>query len=68
MYFRDPTALHWALMLAMAAVIFSVVYFGTLQVWKMLTGDSLKKPLPAILALVLAIRLTVDCARMLMWR
>jgi hypothetical protein len=30
-------------------------------------GDRLEKPLPAILALFPAIRLTVDCARMLMW-
>jgi hypothetical protein len=32
-----------------------------------MTGESLQKPLPAILALFLLVRLTVDCARMLMW-
>jgi hypothetical protein len=52
----------------MAMLIFLVVFFGTLKFWKMLTGDALQKPLPALLALVLAIRLTVDCARMMMWR
>jgi hypothetical protein len=45
-----------------------VVYFGTLKFWELLTGDRLRKPLPAILALGLGIRLTVDCARMMMWR
>jgi len=65
LWFGPP---HLALMLPMAALIFCVVFFGTLYVWKMLTGDSLQKPLPALLALALAIRLTVDCARVLMWR
>jgi hypothetical protein len=55
------------MLIPMAAVIFCAVYFGTLKFWELLTGDRLAKPLPAILALVLAIRLTVDCARMLMW-
>jgi hypothetical protein len=59
---------HLALLLPLAALIFCVLFFGTLKFWKMLTGDSLQKPLPAVLALALAIRLTVDCARMLMWR
>ncbi len=53
--------------LLLAAVIFCAVYFGTLKFWELLTGDPLEKPLPAILALFLFIRLTVDCARMLMW-
>jgi hypothetical protein len=57
-----------SLMLPMAAVIFCAVYFGTLKFWELLTGDRLAKPLPAILGLFLAVRLTVDCARMLMWR
>jgi len=65
LWFGPP---HLAMMLPMAAIIFCVVYFGTLQIWKMLTGDPLQKPLPALLALALAVRLTVDCARMLMWR
>jgi len=51
----------------MAAVIFCVVYFGTLKFWELLTGSRLQKPFPAILALWLGIRLSVDCARMLMW-
>jgi hypothetical protein len=59
---------HLALLLPLAALIFCVLFFGTLKFWKMLTGDSLQKPLPAVLALALAVRLTVDCARMLMWR
>jgi hypothetical protein len=59
---------HLALLIPMAALIFCVLFFGTLKFWKMLTGDSLQKPLPALLALALAMRLTVDCARMLMWR
>ena len=53
--------------LLMAAVIFCVVYFGTLKFWELVTGDRLEKPLPAILALFLAVRITVDCARMFMW-
>jgi hypothetical protein len=59
---------HWGLIIAMALVIFCVVYFGVLAFWKLLTGESLGKPFPAILALFLVIRLTVDCARILMWR
>jgi hypothetical protein len=65
LWFGPP---HIGLLIPMALVIFGVVYFGTLQFWKMLTGDSLQKPLPALLALFLAVRLTVDCARTLMWR
>jgi hypothetical protein len=65
LWFGHP---HLTWVLPMAAVIFCVVFFGTLQFWKMLTGDALQKPLPAILALFLAIRLSVDCARMLMWQ
>ena len=60
--------LHVGILLSMAAVIFCAVYFGTLKFWELLTGDPLEKPLPAILALFLAVRLTVDCARMMMWR
>jgi len=52
----------------MALVIFCVVYFGVLAFWKLLTGEALGKPFPAILAVFLFIRLTVDCARLLMWR
>jgi hypothetical protein len=59
---------HLMTLLALAFVIFCVVYFGTLKFWELLTGDRLQKPLPAVLALFLAVRLTVDCARMLMWR
>jgi hypothetical protein len=70
--FMGPAALfgppHFAWLFPMALLIFAVVYFGTLRFWKLLTGDHLPQPLPSILALVLAIRLTVDCARMLMWR
>jgi len=33
-----------------------------------LTGESLGKPFPAILAVFLVVRLTVDCAHILMWR
>jgi hypothetical protein len=58
---------HHALLIPMAAVIFCVVYFGTLKFWELLTGSRLQKPFPAILALWLGIRLSVDCARMLMW-
>jgi len=32
------------------------------------TGEALGKPFPAILALFLFIRLTVDCASIMMWR
>jgi hypothetical protein len=63
-WFGEPLV---ARVLLLAAVIFCVVYFGTLKFWELLTGDPLEKPLPAILALFLFIRLTVDCARMLMW-
>jgi len=59
---------HWGLVIPMALVIFGVVYFGVLAFWKLLTGEKLGKPFPAILALFLVIRLTVDCARILMWR
>jgi hypothetical protein len=59
---------HWGLVIPMALVIFCVVYFGVLAFWKLLTGESLGKPFPAILAVFLVIRLTVDCARILMWR
>jgi hypothetical protein len=59
---------HLGLIIPMALVVFCVVYFGVLAFWKLLTGESLGKPFPAILALFLAIRLTVDCARILMWR
>lgn len=52
---------------AMTALIFVVVYFGTLKLWQLLTGDRLPKPFPAILAVWLGVRLTVDCARMLRW-
>jgi hypothetical protein len=58
---------HWGLVIPMALVIFAVVYFGVLAFWKLLTGEQLGKPFPAILALFLFIRLTVDCARILMW-
>jgi hypothetical protein len=53
--------------IAMAVLVFCVVYFGTLKFWHLLTGDQLQKPFPAILALWLGVRLTVDCARMLRW-
>ncbi len=53
--------------IAMAALVFCVVYFGTLKFWQLITGDHLQKPFPQILALWLGIRLTVDCARMLRW-
>ncbi len=56
-----------SLMIAMAIVIFLVVYFGVLKFWKLASGDPLQPPLPALLALFLAVRLSVDCARMLMW-
>jgi hypothetical protein len=59
---------HWGLIIPMALVIFCVVYFGVLAFWKLLTGERLGKPFPAILAVFLVIRLTVDCARILMWR
>jgi len=39
-----------------------------LALWKLLTNEALAKPFPAILAVFLLIRLTVDCARILMWR
>jgi hypothetical protein len=65
LWFGQP---HFSLVLPMAIVIFCVVYFGTLKFWELLTGDRLQKPLPAILALGLGIRLTVDCARMMMWQ
>jgi hypothetical protein len=58
---------HWGLLIPMAIVIFCVVYFGVLTFWKLLTGEALGKPFPAILAVFLLIRLTVDCARILMW-
>jgi hypothetical protein len=59
---------HLFIMLALFVVIFVAVYFGTLKFWELLTGDRLQKPIPAILALFLGVRLTVECARMLMWR
>ena len=59
---------RWGLIIPMALVIFCVVYFGVLGFWKLLTGERLGKPFPAILALFLAVRLTVECARILMWR
>jgi hypothetical protein len=59
---------HFGLLIPMALVVFCVVYFGVLAFWKLLTGESLGKPFPAILAVFLAIRLTVDCAHILMWR
>jgi hypothetical protein len=59
---------NWGLVIPMALVIFCVVYFGTLAFWKLLTGEALGKPFPAILAVFLVVRLTVDCARLLMWR
>jgi len=59
---------HWGLVIPMAMVIFAVVYCGVLAFWKLLTGEQLDKPFPAILAVFLLIRLTVDCARILMWR
>jgi hypothetical protein len=59
---------HLAMMLAIAAIIFCVVYFGTIKFWELLTGDRLQKPIPAVLAVFLSVRLTVECARMLMWR
>jgi len=65
MLFGSP---HWQWIVPMALVIFCVVYFGTLSFWKLLTGDSLGKPFPALLALFLFIRLTVECARLMMWR
>lgn len=65
LWFGPP---HVALLIPMALVIFCAVYFGTLQFWKMLSGDPLQKPLPALLAIFLVVRLTVDCARSLMWR
>jgi len=65
MLFGSP---HWQWLVPMALVIFCVVYFGTLSFWKLLTGDALGKPFPALLALFLFIRLTVECARLMMWR
>jgi hypothetical protein len=58
---------HAGRVISMAAVIFCAVYFGTLKLWELITGERLEKPLPEILALFLLVRLTVDCARMLMW-
>jgi hypothetical protein len=55
-------------MISMAIVIFLVVYFGVLKFWKLASGEALHHPLPALLALFLAVRLSVDCARTLMWR
>ena len=55
------------MLIAMAVVVFCVVYFGTLKFWQLLTGDRLQKPLPALLGLWLGIRLTVDCARIVRW-
>jgi hypothetical protein len=55
-------------MISMAVVMFAVVYFGVLKFWKLASGDALQPPLPALLALFLAVRLSVDCARMLMWQ
>lgn len=39
-----------------------------LKFWKLASGEALQHPLPALLAIFLAVRLSVDCARMLMWR
>ena len=64
LWFGPP---HFFMTIAMAAVVFCVVYFGTLKFWELITGDRLQKPFPAILALWLGVRLTVDCARMLRW-
>ena len=58
---------HRVLIIPMALIIFCTVYFGVLAFWKLLTGESLGKPFPAVLALFLTIRLTVDCARILLW-
>ena len=58
---------HPTMFVAMEALVFCVVYFGTLKFWELLTGDKLQRPLPAILALWLGIRLTVDCARVMRW-
>jgi hypothetical protein len=58
---------HAGLLIPLALLIFCVVYFGVIKFWELMTGESLQKPLPAILALFLLVRLTVDCARMLMW-
>jgi len=63
-WFGSP---HVAMTLAMALVVFCAVYFGTLKLWELLTGDRLKKPFPQILALWLGVKLVVDCARMLRW-
>jgi hypothetical protein len=57
---------NFVLLIPLAILIFCVVYFGTLRFWKLLTGDPLPKPIPAVLALWLGIRLTVDCARMML--
>jgi hypothetical protein len=59
---------HWGLIVPMALLIFGVVYFGVLAFWKLLTGEALGRPFPLILGVFLAIRLTVECARILMWR
>jgi hypothetical protein len=64
LWFGPP---HFFMTIAMAAVVFCAVYFGTLKFWELITGDRLQKPFPAILALWLGVRLTVDCARMLRW-
>ncbi len=59
---------RWGLLLPMALLIFCIVYFAVLGFWKLLTGEKLGKPFTSILALFLAVRLAVDCARILMWR
>jgi hypothetical protein len=56
LWFGQP---NLGLMIPMATVIFCAVYFATLKFWQLLTGDTLPKPLPAILSLWLGIRLTL---------
>ncbi len=64
-WFGSP---RWGLVIPMALLIFCVVYCGVLAFWKLLAGEQIGKPFTTILALFLAIRLTVDCARIFMWR
>jgi len=59
---------HWGLIIPMALVIFCGRVFGVLAFWKLLTGDTLGSRFPQFWAVFLVIRLTVDCARILMWR
>jgi hypothetical protein len=58
---------HAGLLIPLALLIFCVVYFGVIKFWELMTGESLQKPIPPVLALFLLVRLTVDCARTLMW-